>query len=162
MSTTPAIGAVAQTEEAQRQLAVTNLAWLLRLRWGAIAGQLLTIFVVRFGLDLPLPLVPLLVIVAVEVVSNVGWSLRPRRLAVPPWTPGVIMSLDVLLLSALLFFTGGPENPFSFLFLVPISLATLILPAAWTWALVLLSLACNLVLFFWNRPLDLDRRTPRT
>ena len=68
---------------------------------------------------------------------------------------GAIMALDVVLLSGLLFFTGGPNNPFSFLFLVPISLATLILTAAWTWALVLLSLACSAVLFAWNRPLDL-------
>jgi len=59
------------------------------------------------------------------------------------------------LLSGLLYFTGGPNNPFSFLFLVSISLATLILPAAWTWALVLLSLGCSAVLFAWNRPLEL-------
>jgi two-component system sensor histidine kinase RegB len=134
----------------------TNLAWLVRLRWGAVAGQLVTILVVRFGLGLPLPLPPLLTLVGVELASNVAVLLVARtRRALPGWLTGAIMALDVVLLSGLLFFTGGPENPFSFLFLVPISLATLILPAAWTWALVLLSLACTFVLFLWNQPLDL-------
>ena len=136
-------------------LARTNLAWLLRLRWGAVVGQLVTILVVRFALDVPLSLPPLLALVGVEILSNVGWSLRPATRPVPPWSLGALMVLDVVLLSALLYFTGGPHNPFSFLFLVPISLATLILSAAWTWALVALSLACSAVLFAWNRPLDL-------
>jgi two-component system sensor histidine kinase RegB len=135
----------------------TNLTWLLRLRWGAIAGQLVTILVVHFGMDLALPLPPLLAIVGVELLSNVILVVRRSGgpVPVPGWAPGALMALDVVLLSALLFFTGGPENPFSFLFLVPISLATLILTAAWTWALVALSLACTAVLFLWNQPLDL-------
>jgi len=142
------------SDDAQAEIR-TNLSWLLRLRWGAVAGQLVTIVVVRFAMDVALPLAPLLAIVALEILSNVLWSLRPAARRVPRATLGGLMALDVVLLSALLFFTGGPHNPFSFLFLVPISLATLILSAAWTWALVALSLACSAVLFLWNRPLDL-------
>jgi len=132
-----------------------DLAWLLRLRWSTATGQLVTILVARFAMDVPVPLPPLLALVGVELSSNVALTLRPRTRGVPPWALGALMALDVVLLSGLLFFTGGPNNPFSFLFLVPISLATLILTAAWTWALVLLSLACSAVLFAWNRPLDL-------
>ena len=141
--------------DAQRRTDLTNLAWLLRLRWGAVAGQLLTILGVRFAMGVALPLPPLLALVAVEALSNAIWYARPATRAVRAWTLGALMALDVVLLSGLLFFTGGPNNPFSFLFLVPISLATLILTAAWTWALVLLSLACSAVLFAWNQPLDL-------
>jgi two-component system sensor histidine kinase RegB len=142
-------------DDAQAQLLRTNLSWLLRLRWGAVAGQLLTIAVVRFGMGVALPLVPLLALVLVEAISNAVSTARGAARETPAWTLGALMALDVVLLSGLLFFTGGPNNPFSFLFLVPISLATLILTAAWTWALVLLSLACSAVLFVWNRPLDL-------
>jgi len=106
-------------------------------------------------MDVALPLPPLLAIVGLEILSNVVWSFRSAARPVPRATLGGLMALDVVLLSALLFFTGGPHNPFSFLFLVPISLATLILTAAGTWALVALSLACSAVLFLWNRPLDL-------
>jgi two-component system sensor histidine kinase RegB len=132
-----------------------NLAWLLRLRWGAAFGQLLTILVVRFGMGVALPLSPLLAIVAIEAASNAVFYTPPAARAVRRWMLVALMTLDVLLLSGLLFFTGGPQNPFSFLFLVPISLATLILPAAWTWALVALSLASTAVLYAWNQPLDL-------
>jgi two-component system sensor histidine kinase RegB len=142
------------SDDAQAEIR-TNLSWLLRLRWGAITGQLVTILVVRFAMDVALPLPPLLAIVGLEILSNVVWSFRSAARPVPRATLGGLMALDVVLLSALLFFTGGPHNPFSFLFLVPISLATLILTAAGTWALVALSLACSAVLFLWNRPLDL-------
>ena len=41
-----------------------GLPWLVRLRWGAVAGQLLTIAVARVGLDVELPLARVLPIVA--------------------------------------------------------------------------------------------------
>ena len=142
-------------DDPQPHLTRTNLSWLLRLRWGAALGQLVTILVVRFAMDVQVPLPPLLALVGVELLSNAAWLLRPATRPVPPWALGALMALDVLLLSGLLFFTGGPQNPFSFLFLVPISLATLVLTAAGTWALVLLSLACSAVSFA-NRS-DLSR-----
>jgi two-component system sensor histidine kinase RegB len=148
-----AAGAVNSGPVSGVPLPSTNLAWLLRLRWGAALGQLLTILVVRFALDVALPLPPLFALVGVEVLSNVVLHLLAERRPVPDGALGAVMALDVVLLSGLLYFTGGPNNPFSFLFLVPISMATLILPGAWTWALVLLSMACSAVLFAWNREL---------
>src|SRR5262249_33714904 len=64
-----------------------------------------------------------------------------------------------VLLSALLYLTGGPLNPFSFLYLVQIALAAVILRARFTWALVALSLACSGVLFFAHRDLPLGETT---
>ncbi|HVU51122.1 MAG TPA: ATP-binding protein [Polyangia bacterium] len=151
----PRVADASMTDEGRAALARTNLSWLLRLRWGAVFGQLVTILAVRYAMDVALPLGPLLALVAAEALSNAVWYLRPAGWPVPPFALGALMALDVVLLSGLLYFTGGPHNPFSFLFLVPISLATLILTAAWTWALVLLSLACSAVLFAWNVPLEL-------
>ena len=51
------------------------------------------------------------------------------------------MALDVALLTELLYLTGGPANPFGFLYLVQIALAAVLLRAAWTWSLVALSLS---------------------
>src|SRR4051812_45701769 len=100
----------------------TNLRWLLRLRWAAIAGQLFTIAVVRFAMDVPIPIAPLAVLLAVAALTNVAWYLRRRFRAsgapISDWTIGGTMALDVLVLSGLLYFTGGPNNPFSFLYLV--------------------------------------------
>jgi two-component system, sensor histidine kinase RegB len=132
-----------------------NFSWLLRLRFATIAGQAVTIAVVRFGMGLPIPLAPLAAIVALEALSNVGGLLLAR--ARPPqdaWLLAV-MAFDVLAFSALLYFTGGPENPFSFLYLVPIAIAAITLQSAWTWALVLLSLASSAVLYVQHRPLPM-------
>jgi two-component system, sensor histidine kinase RegB len=133
----------------------TNLPWLLRLRWGALAGQLLTIVIVRYVMGSPLPVGPLFGLLALSLLTSVAWHLRPPGLVIRGWWLGATMVLDILIFSGLLYFTGGPMNPFSFLYLVPIALAAMILGSAWTWALVLLSLTASAILFFWHRPLEL-------
>lgn len=120
-----------------------NFLWLLRLRWGAILGQTVTIVVVRWILQMPLPLAFLFGIIAVEAATNVACHRRAAAIRpIEPWMLGALMVLDVLLLTALLYLTGGAFNPFSFLYLVHIALAAVVLTAGWTWALVGLSLAC--------------------
>jgi two-component system sensor histidine kinase RegB len=134
-----------------------NLPWLVRLRWGAVAGQLVTIALVKLALGLAIPVPALLALVGVEAASNAVWMWPMRRSpgTVRDWWLGATMVLDVLVFSGLLFFTGGPMNPFSFLYLVPIALGSVILSSAWTWALVFLSMACSAVLFAWHQPLEL-------
>src|SRR5678816_3926654 len=113
-----------------------NLTWLLALRWGAIAGQLVMILLAKWGMDVPLPLGPLLSVIAFAAVSNtVGiWWFHGGR-PVPDWSPGALMLLDIVLLTALLYFSGGPYNPFSFLYLVYIALAAVVLGGLWPWLL---------------------------
>ena len=126
-----------------------NFSWLLKLRWGAIAGQLLTIVVVDQLMAVALPLLPLLSIVAIEVGSNVGaWLWQKRRARIAERDLGILLALDVALLTGLLFFTGGSFNPFSFLYLVHLALAAVVLRPRWTWALAALALACSAALFF--------------
>jgi two-component system, sensor histidine kinase RegB len=132
-----------------------NFDWLIRLRWAAIGGQLITIGAVHLVMQLALPVAPLLALVAVEIGSNLACALLARRRRPRQAWLAAVMGLDVLLFSGLLYLTGGPLNPFSFLYLIPIALAAITMRAAWTWALVLLSLACSAVLFATHRPLPL-------
>ncbi len=147
----PAIGEPA-AEGGQNE---TNLPWLLRLRWGSLAGQLLTIVFVRYVMRSPLPIGSLFVLLAISLLTSIAWQLRPPGLVIRSSWLGATMVLDILVFSGLLYFTGGPMNPFSFLYLVPIALATVILGSRWTWALVALSLAASATLFFWHQPLEL-------
>jgi two-component system sensor histidine kinase RegB len=135
-----------------------NFSWLIKLRWGAIAGQVVTILGVDRGMDIRLPLAPLGAILLVELVTNIGCVLLARsgRTVEERWS-GTVMGCDVLLLTGLLYLTGGPLNPFSFLYLVQIALAAMMLGARWTWTLVALSLSGSGVLFVAHRPLPLDR-----
>ncbi len=125
-----------------------NFSWLVKLRWGAIAGQIVTILGVVHILDVTLPVTTLYAIIAVELLSNVVCVVAARRaVRVAEWWSGAVMVLDVVLLTALLHFAGGPFNPFSFLYLVEIALAAVIVRARWTWTLVLVSLVGSGALF---------------
>ena len=123
-----------------------SLDWLIRLRWGAAAGQLLTIGAAQalFG-GLPLP--RLLALVAVSIASNAVLALGRRRLADPRTLCGGALTLDTLLLTGLLLASGGASNPFSVLYLVYIALAAVVLRARWTWFLAGLSVVCYGLLF---------------
>jgi len=125
-----------------------NLAWLIRLRFGAVAGQALAVLVSHQLLGVPLPQLYLWSLIGVELISNLvlaAWSGRGAAPREP--VLAAVMALDVLVLTGLLYLTGGPFNPFSFLYLVYISLATVLLRARYTWMLVGLSLACSGLLF---------------
>lgn len=125
-----------------------QLSWLLKLRWVMIGGQFVTILVVDRALHIALPLLPLFAILAIEVLSNAACSVAVRRVpAVKQWMLGSLMAADVLLFTGLLRLTGGPLNPFSFLYLVHIALAAVVLRTRWTWGLVALSSGCFAALF---------------
>ncbi|NNJ27836.1 ATP-binding protein [Alienimonas chondri] len=118
-------------------------AWLVQLRWVAAAGQLVTIAAVSWGLKLDLPTAPLLWVVAVTAGTNVvlaAWlTTHPEH--GPPGEPGrgvvpvlgAAMLLDVGLLTALLYFSGGPNNPFYGFYFVNLALAAALLPTRWAW-----------------------------
>ncbi|MFI5308964.1 MAG: ATP-binding protein [Polyangiales bacterium] len=134
--------------EAQR----INLSWLIKLRWGAIGGQTVTVVAVDRLLHIPLPLWSLFAIIGVELLSNVGLARWARsQPVVPESTLARVMAADVVLFTALLWQTGGPSNPFSFLYLVHIALATVVLRMRWAWGLVGLSFACFGALFIEQR-----------
>ncbi len=130
-----------------------NFGWLVRLRFATVAGQAITIAGVRWGMGLEIPLAPLLGLVALALASNLACLALARERAPQDWWLLAVMGFDVLTFTGLLYLTGGPENPFSFLYLVPIAIAAITLRSAWTWALVLLSLASSAFLFTWHQPL---------
>jgi two-component system sensor histidine kinase RegB len=133
-----------------------NFSWLVKLRWASIAGQLVTIGVVVGWMGIHLPLAPLLGLLALSLVTNiVAFLATSRARSAAPWAIPAVMIFDTLLFTGLLYWTGGPFNPFSFLYLVQIALAAVVLRARWTWALVVLSLACSAFLFLDSRPLPL-------
>jgi two-component system sensor histidine kinase RegB len=139
-----------------------NIQWLARLRWAEIAGQAATVLVGQFLLDGALPMTELLAVIAVGLVSNLAIELyyfgdrrRPGAVA-PPVHERVIalvMMLDIALLTGLLYFSGGPHNPFAFLYVVQIALATVLVRALWSWMLVGLSFVGFGILLIAHQPL---------
>jgi two-component system sensor histidine kinase RegB len=124
-----------------------NFGWLLRLRGWMVAGQFLAIVGARLGLGLDLPVGALLGIVAAEAALNVAGALAQRRREPSEWWLVAIMAYDIVSFTSLLSLTGGPSNPFSFLYLVQIALAAITVRAGWSWALTGLALLGSAVLF---------------
>src|SRR5262245_18177258 len=100
-------------------------------------------------MGIELLLAPLIYVIGIELVSNIAILLYSRT-AAPKIRQGhlaAVMTADVVLLTALLYFSGGPHNPFSFLYLVHIALAAVVLPPRLSWPLVALSTALFGLLF---------------
>jgi two-component system, sensor histidine kinase RegB len=141
--------------------AAISLEWLIRLRWGAVLGQLGTVAVARILLGAELPLARLLLIVSVLAISNAALAAARSRTSSPAALCGGALTLDTLLLSGLLHATGGPNNPFGVLYLVHITLAAVVLGARWTWFLAALSVGCYGLLFYTHLPVEhLDHGGP--
>lgn len=125
-----------------------NLAWLVRLRWLAVVSQALAVLVVKSLVGIELSLGPLLSVVLVTALSNLALMLwLKRRPRIEAWMAAAVMGLDFLLLTALLYLSGGPSNPFTVLYLVNIALAAVVLEPGYAWALCALSTACFGALF---------------
>jgi two-component system sensor histidine kinase RegB len=134
-----------------------NARGLIRLRWFAIAAQILTIALARLVLSLPVPLVALGVVIGIEVGVNLSAIYLVRRQSEHDTRQlGLFMAVDLIILTALLYLTGGPFNPFNFLYIVHIALAAVILEPKWTWGLGLLSTVCFGLLFLDHRALPIQ------
>jgi two-component system sensor histidine kinase RegB len=138
-----------------------RLDTILRLRWLAALGQLAAIFIVVQGLEFDLPVVPCVVIVGLSAFLNLLLQLAfdPMRRMEPVYAAG-LLALNIVELAGLLFFTGGLENPFSFLFLVPVLISATALPVRLTIALGVLAVACASLLVFYHFPLPWDSEEP--
>ena len=100
---------------------MTRLQALLYLRCVAIIGQSAAILLTHFVLSMPLPLVPLFAIIAVLVGSNsyLAYRVYYHPQSVPSDDSVAIqLTVDIMALAALLYFTGGITNPFVSLLLL--------------------------------------------
>ncbi len=110
--------------------------WLIRLRWIAIAGVILTAIFVGRILKLPLPILPLCIIAAILAVYNLIATILLARLRkqgplnrflVINNLANLQISLDLSCLAALIHFSGGIENPFLFYFIFHMIIASVLL-----------------------------------
>ena len=161
-----------------------TVVWLLQLRWVAVVGQLLAIGISYALLHIPLPLTPLLSLVAFTTLTNllIHFALRRYRshpritsdegsedsslipsvtLKTSTWDSihirsywlGMLLLVDVMTLTGLLYYSGGAVNPFACFYLANIVVGGLVLPAAWTWMLAVASVLGTTLLLAFARPL---------
>ena len=135
------------------------LSWLIRLRWFAICGQAVAIGGALVALGLQYPLGPVTGVLATTVLTNLALMLWLRNGALPPrWLTPAVLVLDVGLLTALLYFTGGPDNPFALLYVLHVAMATVVLGPAWVWGIVATVAVCYIGLIVHHHPLVVSGR----
>jgi two-component system, sensor histidine kinase RegB len=129
------------------------LPWVVRLRYGMVAGEVAVILGLFYGLRIDFPLrwavAPLVVMLASNILLG---SLRRLPARFTQEALGIVFCLDTICLSVILGLTGGPMNPFSLLYLVQITLSAVVLRKTWTWILGALSTAGFGLLFFFHSP----------
>src|SRR6266850_2953969 len=138
-----------------------RLDTILRLRWLAVLGQLAAIFIVVQGLEFDLPVIPCVAVIGLSALLNLvlQTAFNPMRRLEPGYA-AALLALNIVELAGLLYFTGGLENPFSFLFLAPVLISATALPIRLTIALGVLAVACASVLVFFHLPLPWEGDEP--
>jgi len=131
-----------------------RLDTILRLRWLAALGQLSAIFIVAQGLEFDFAVLPCLAIIGVSAVVNLGLQIafNPMQRMEPIYA-ALLLALNIAELAGLLYFTGGLQNPFAFLFLGPVLIAATALPTRMTIALGILAAGCAALLGYTHQPL---------
>jgi len=133
-----------------------NMLQLIQLRWIAVVGQITTITVVTLGFGIRLPLPHMLEVLACLIAFNIASHLR--------WHESRIASnnelffallVDVGILTAQLYLSGGTTNPFAFLYLLQIILSAVLLEDWSTWTIVAVTSTCLAGLSWYSEPLTL-------
>jgi len=118
------------------------------MRWGAVLCQAILIYLATSYLEIAIPILFVSAIIIFEAASNIFFVyLYKLKKIIPEWLFGLVMILDIVLLTALLFSTGGPMNPFTFLYLVHIVLGAVLMRPHWSWSLTIFTLLCYSFLF---------------
>jgi two-component system sensor histidine kinase RegB len=138
-----------------------RLDTILRLRWLTALGQLAAIFIVAQGLEFDVPVISCVAIVGLSTIANLVLQIafNPMQRLEPVYA-AALLALNIVELAALLFLTGGLQNPFSFLFLAPVLISATALPIRLTIALGVLAVACASALVFFHLPLPWDSDDP--
>ena len=147
----------------KRERTRINVSWLIKLRWAAFGGQLLTVLVVAGILRVQLPLLPLMIVLALEGLSNAALALWFEKVSVGEgWGEhvrsadrllGSAIAADLFFLTLMLHLSGGSANPFCLFYLANLTLAAVVLRGRRVWVITAIAVAFYGSLFLWHRPL---------
>ena len=110
-----------------------RLRTLILLRWWAVAGQLTALIVAQQVLGLSLPFGLCYLVVGLTIISNiVPMFVFPENKRLSRRETLMVVLFDTIQLGALLYLTGGLNNPFSILIVGPVTVSASALTAGAT------------------------------
>ena len=126
---------------------------LVFLRWIAIFGQLFSVNLVYFLLDLNFPVLLCHIVIFVGLFTNIYLQFGLKVTLLKDLYSTTFLIYDIIQLSILLFFTGGIFNPFAILLIVPTIVSSTFLSMGSTIILGTLTVILLFALTFFNLPL---------
>ena len=126
----------------------------INLRWIAIIGQLVTVNLIYFIFDLKFNLILENSIILIAILSNLYLIYINKNTQLLDKTAFLFLLIDVLLLSCLIYLTGGIANPFSIFLIIPtiFSSSNLGLKSNLLLASVTILIIISLTFFFYFLP----------
>jgi two-component system, sensor histidine kinase RegB len=133
-----------------------RLRTLILLRWIAVGGQAAALATGLLWLDLDLPIGACTVVVGLSVIANlVFMAILPASYRLRPAEALAMLVFDLAQLASLLALTGGLNNPFALLMIVPVTIAATGLTDRITAILVALTLVAVSLVAVLHVPLRL-------
>ncbi len=126
---------------------------LVILRWIALFGQLFSINLVFFFLDLNFPILLCHIVIFIGFLSNTYLQFGIKATLLKDLYSSSFLMYDIIQLSALLFLTGGIFNPFAILLIVPTIVSSTFLSMGSTIILGTITILLLFVLTFFHLPL---------
>ena len=126
---------------------------LVFLRWIAILGQLFSVNLVYFFLDLNFPIMLCHIIILIGLITNIYLQFGLKATLLKDLYSSSFLMYDIIQLSILLFLTGGIFNPFAILLIVPTIVSSTFLSMGSTIILGSSTIFLLFFLTFFNLPL---------
>ena len=126
---------------------------LVALRWIALIGQYLTIFIVFFVFNFDLPFLYCSITIFIGILTNIYLQFKVKENQLNNFTSTFVLFYDLFQLSFLLYLTGGITNPFSILLIVPAIVSSTFLTPRSTINLSITTIIILIVLSVYNFPL---------
>lgn len=149
---------LSEPEVAFEQLTRTStgtLKAIVALHWLETPSQILALLVASQWLAIELPYRSLAAIVVGFLLWNIGslYTLNRAPNVSMDWQVSAQLVVEIFVLTGLLYFSGGATNPFVSLYLLPIALASMVLPLRFVLPIAALAIIAYSILLFLYEPL---------
>ena len=123
------------------------------LRWIALIGQLITIYIVHFYFSFKLPIIYCSLTIFCGGITNIFIQYNFKKNQLNNTESTILLFYDVIQLAVLLYLTGGVTNPFVIFLIVPAIVSSTLLNLTSTFFLSLITIIVLFIITFNYFPL---------
>ncbi len=125
----------------------------INLRWIAIIGQLISIYLVYFFFKFNFDFIYANLFIAIGVISNIYLNLFYKKTQLSDRSAFIYLAIDIVQLSGLIFLTGGIINPFIIFLIIPSVFASSNLSLKTNLLLVFITSVSIVIMTFYSKEL---------